>query len=115
MGILEDAKGQPSTRWLAPVRKNFSNALAMLAINLEEMILAQTAAMADTVGRMAIDPRGQGTVAAGTVVPAPLTKTRRKVEPQATTNRLTRKQSGPARGSAAPKQSCDLKEMTPNR
>ncbi len=53
MGILEDAKGQPSTRWLAPVRKNFSNALAMLAINLEEMILAQTAAMADTVGRMA--------------------------------------------------------------
>ena len=34
-------------------RTNFSNALAMLAINLEEMILAQTAALADTVGRMA--------------------------------------------------------------
>ena len=35
------------------MRTNFSNALAMLAINLEEMILAQTAALADTVGRMA--------------------------------------------------------------
>ncbi len=34
-------------------RTNFSNALAMLAINLEEMILAQTAALADAVGRMA--------------------------------------------------------------
>ena len=35
------------------MRTNFSSALAMLAINLEEMILAQTAALADTVGRMA--------------------------------------------------------------
>ncbi len=34
-------------------RTNFSNALAMLAVNLEEMILAQTAALADTVGRVA--------------------------------------------------------------
>ena len=34
-------------------RTNFSNALAMLAINLEEMILAQAAALADAVGRMA--------------------------------------------------------------
>ena len=35
------------------MRTNFSNALAMLAVNLEEMILAQTAALADTVGRKA--------------------------------------------------------------
>ncbi len=35
------------------MRTNFSNALAMLAINVEEMILAQSAALAETVGRMA--------------------------------------------------------------
>ncbi len=35
------------------MKTNFSNALAMLAVNLEEMILAHTAALADTVGRMA--------------------------------------------------------------
>ena len=38
---------------LPKMRTNFSNALAMLAVNLEEMILAQTAALADAVGRMA--------------------------------------------------------------
>ncbi len=44
----------PTTRSGGPcARCMISNALAMLAVNLEEMILAQTAALADAVGRMA--------------------------------------------------------------
>ena len=35
------------------MRTNFTNALAMLAVNLEEMILTQATALADTVRRMA--------------------------------------------------------------
>ena len=35
------------------MKTNFTNALAMLAVNLEEMILKHTVTLADTVGRMA--------------------------------------------------------------
>ena len=35
------------------MKTNFTNALAMLAVNLEEMVLKHNAALADTVGRMA--------------------------------------------------------------
>ena len=48
-GLLDDAhKGD-----LPKMRTNFANALAMLAGSLEEMVLAQAAALADTVGRVA--------------------------------------------------------------
>ncbi len=48
-GLLDDAHEGDRPK----MRTNFANALAMRAGNLEEMVLAQAAALADTVGRVA--------------------------------------------------------------
>ena len=48
-GALDDAHDGD----LPKMRTNFSNALAMLAGSLEEMILGQAAALADAVSRVA--------------------------------------------------------------
>ena len=75
---------------LPKMRTNFTNALAMLAGSLEELILTQTSALADAVSRVANPvPRGPGAAAAGTVIPAPVRKTRRKVAAETTPDRVT--------------------------
>ncbi len=105
-GVLDDAhEGDLPKR-----RTNFSNALAMLAGSLEEMILGQAAALADAVSRVA-----DSVLAARALFPAPLEKARREVGPQPEAGRVASRPSGPGRGEAAPELVRHLKEMTPNR
>ena len=58
------------------MKTNFTNALAMLALDLEEMTLPDAASLA------------------GTVVPAPIKKARRKVKPKTIADNMNRNQKG---------------------
>ena len=48
-GLLEELRGEGKE----PLRANFGNALAVVAANLEELVLARTAALAEAVSRVA--------------------------------------------------------------
>ena len=89
--LLEQLRADGAER----MQTNFRNALAMLAANLEEMVLTRTAALAETVSRMAeriIAVRYR--LRPGRSYPRQSMKARRKVEPQGAGDGVTRQTPG---------------------